>query len=450
MKKIIITFVFVAFYGLSFSQNYSFNSSFDISSKNHFKFSRNLWVLDTVLGFSGLGSTGWDYDQLEVVSARNDKGLPLILELSEKIEGTATWVNAYYGVYSYFDNDTVNQYNVKEWNTQTNNWNNDVSYFLQKQQDGKVLVEFLRYWDNENQYFYQGNKEIFTYDNNGVLSSKEDQDWDGSNWTQYLNTIFFYDENGNDTLELQQMFLGGSQWRDNWKIFRTYDDQNMLIQELQTGYDSYYDEWYLYSKTNYSYYPNGKLEQQFTQRYDENNQEWYDFSQSDYYYTDDDLIWYIEEYDLEDLSNSLKYEYTYNDNLDETSFFLYSYNSKSWTLFYKVFDEYDANFNQISYYSQMLDGSWQNFLKEEYLWNYYQTNIQDDFNEEVSVYPNPVLNVLNINVEDLVCVQIFNSLGQKLISSTNNVIDVSGLPKGNYFVVIYRENEKNIKKIVKR
>lgn len=445
MKTIISLLFSVLFFSTSLAQNLPVKSKISMYPKTN----PSHWVLDTILGYSGLGSSDWDYDQLEVVLSRNEKGLPLILELSEKIEGTATWVNVYHGEYSYFYNDTVDEYYVYEWNTQTNNWNSNATYYIDKEQDGRVIIEYERYWDNEYQYFYQGNKRIFSYDANDLIISYEDQDWYDNAWTQYLKTSFLYDENNNDTLELQQMYLGESQWRDNWKTHKIYDDQNKLIEELQEGYDSYYDEWFLYSKTTFSYYPDGKLQRQFTEGYDVDNEEWYDLSKSDYYYNDDELLWYIEEYDLETLDNSLKYEYTYNENLDETSFFLYSYNAKSWTLFYRVFDEYDENFNQTSFYSQLLDGTWQNFLKEEYLWNYYQTNVNKLDNNNVKIYPNPSSDIINIQVDNFQNATIFSLDGKKIITFNTKNVNIKNLNKGVYILKINASDKTSFTKILK-
>ncbi|WP_170117991.1 choice-of-anchor D domain-containing protein [Flavobacterium araucananum] len=63
------------------------------------------------------------------------------------------------------------------------------------------------------------------------------------------------------------------------------------------------------------------------------------------------------------------------------------------------------------------------------------------------LYPNPVIDVLKIEADvTIVLVEVFNSLGQKIISTKANKIDTSKLMSGVYFVKIEDEN-KNIQTI---
>jgi len=415
-----------------------------------------IWVLDIINGFTGLGSSDWEFDLTETVKARNSKGLPTLIETREKIEGTQTWINVYSAEISYFNNDTIFEYKLKEWNTNTNNWNTELSYYEKKDEDGKKIINFVRSWDNSSQSFTSGNKEIYTY--SGELKTiKEDNDWYNNTWEDFARTLYYYDSADNDTLELEQRFISSNNWRDNWKTKFIYDENNKKIFEQQWGYDWYWDEWFDYSKTTTSYYiTNGLVEEVFTERYDDTKAGWYDLARTDYYYTVDNLLDYKEEHDLENSNNSLKYEYTYNENNDETSFFLYSYNGSSWTLFYKVFDTYDTNGNQTSYYSQTLDGTWKNMLKEEYIWNQFTSSgietVNDDF---ISIYPNPASNLLNVNTNNKVFtnVEIVNIAGKtvrkEIISNSNCQIDISNLSSGIYFITISDKFNKMTLKFIK-
>ena len=76
-----------------------------------------------------------------------------------------------------------------------------------------------------------------------------------------------------------------------------------------------------------------------------------------------------------------------------------------------------------------------------------------DFNQsnlEVSLYPNPVRDILNIEIEnDIQSIEIYNIQGQKVLSSNQNQINVSDLASGMYLVRI-QDIDNNIatKKIV--
>jgi PKD repeat protein len=70
---------------------------------------------------------------------------------------------------------------------------------------------------------------------------------------------------------------------------------------------------------------------------------------------------------------------------------------------------------------------------------------------EITLYPNPVNNVLNINTgsNSDVEVQIINLAGQVMIKTTGRTVDVSSLPKGIYFARIFASGQSVTKKFIK-
>lgn len=76
-------------------------------------------------------------------------------------------------------------------------------------------------------------------------------------------------------------------------------------------------------------------------------------------------------------------------------------------------------------------------------------------NTKISVYPNPVENILTINASDKVdAIMIFNVLGQQvsevIIDETNKQIDVSGLANGIYMLKVISNSTQDTFKIVKK
>ncbi|MDR0790305.1 MAG: leucine-rich repeat protein [Bacteroidales bacterium] len=68
---------------------------------------------------------------------------------------------------------------------------------------------------------------------------------------------------------------------------------------------------------------------------------------------------------------------------------------------------------------------------------------------EVSIYPNPIKNVLNIGCFGKVeSIEIFNLLGQKVYAGMTTTIDVSNFAKGNYVVKVYTDKGVMTKKFV--
>jgi RHS repeat-associated protein len=68
---------------------------------------------------------------------------------------------------------------------------------------------------------------------------------------------------------------------------------------------------------------------------------------------------------------------------------------------------------------------------------------------EVSIYPNPAKDVLNIAcVDKIEGVEIFNLLGQKVYAGTKTTIDVSNFAKGNYVAKLHTDKGVTTKKFV--
>ena len=66
----------------------------------------------------------------------------------------------------------------------------------------------------------------------------------------------------------------------------------------------------------------------------------------------------------------------------------------------------------------------------------------------ISVYPNPAHDYIHVETCHGASVQIFNMIGQCVLSSTETEINVSTLPKGVYFVTVFTENQKIVERII--
>jgi hypothetical protein len=81
-------------------------------------------------------------------------------------------------------------------------------------------------------------------------------------------------------------------------------------------------------------------------------------------------------------------------------------------------------------------------------------DIQDSVFVKATIYPNPTsgeVNILNITLEQA---NVYNELGQLLKSftlnsnNTNNTINLSGLPKGVYYIYLINQDAASAKKII--
>ncbi|WP_374539743.1 LamG-like jellyroll fold domain-containing protein [Flavobacterium sp.] len=111
-----------------------------------------------------------------------------------------------------------------------------------------------------------------------------------------------------------------------------------------------------------------------------------------------------------------------------------------------------TNIDKFFVYNRALSVQEINLLKDQ-----HQAFLSvNDFNSpellEAEIYPNPVQDVLIINVDNAIkSVEVFTLQGQKVLNSTSNEVDMSSLNSGIYLVKITDENNSiATKKVVKR
>ena len=70
--------------------------------------------------------------------------------------------------------------------------------------------------------------------------------------------------------------------------------------------------------------------------------------------------------------------------------------------------------------------------------------------EAVSVYPNPVRDLLSVKAEGLLSVEVYNFVGQQVMVSRESLLDLSSLMEGIYFIRVVCEGGMITKQIVKQ
>jgi hypothetical protein len=75
------------------------------------------------------------------------------------------------------------------------------------------------------------------------------------------------------------------------------------------------------------------------------------------------------------------------------------------------------------------------------------TENEDDF---VALYPNPVKDRLFVKAEGLQMVEVFNLMGQQVLVSEDDTIDLDSVGQGIYFVRVTAEGKVVTKRIVKQ
>ena len=68
----------------------------------------------------------------------------------------------------------------------------------------------------------------------------------------------------------------------------------------------------------------------------------------------------------------------------------------------------------------------------------------------VAMYPNPVKNQLYVTTENLQSIEVYNIVGQQVLVTQKDVVDMSALTEGIYFVRVISDGKMITKRIVKQ
>ncbi len=77
-------------------------------------------------------------------------------------------------------------------------------------------------------------------------------------------------------------------------------------------------------------------------------------------------------------------------------------------------------------------------------------NVPENESESVAVYPNPVKDRLTVKAENLESVEVYNLMGQRVLSTMSPTVDMSGLYQGVYFIRLTADGKTVTKRIVKQ
>tara|TARA_R110002050_G_scaffold300136_1_gene467858 strand:- start:12234 stop:12593 length:360 start_codon:yes stop_codon:yes gene_type:complete len=88
-----------------------------------------------------------------------------------------------------------------------------------------------------------------------------------------------------------------------------------------------------------------------------------------------------------------------------------------------------------------------NLFNLGYISNESPLSVETYNNEnEIKIYPNPTSDSISVNT-DVIEINIFNTVGQIITNSNQNIVDVSNLEAGMYFINIL--SKKNLYKTIK-
>lgn len=354
--------------------------------------------------------------------------IELTSSLTESYNGN-TWENGYKTEYSYSVNGNVTEVNDLFWDSSI--WKTDNKTFYTYNADNKVTVELNQNFDSDTSLISDEYRANFTYSSNGDLIEILEQDFNGSTWDNFYKTDFTYTNN---------RVSGGLSYE--------WNGANWVFDEVS-------------SKIDINYNTNGTISS-FT----------------------------FEEWDGANWAAGIRLILTYNSE-DKLSLTDSQYwDGTAWTSLYKVANTYDTNGNLVaekesylvngifvdvteetatfntselmsSFIHPFKDKTGIDFLTEpngivnkiltrssgdsnRTTYNYSEATASNkDFNSiPFIVYPNPASSFLKVDDSSfsLENMQIFNLVGQKLLSTTKNQLNIERLINGVYLLKVQNIN----------
>ena len=413
-----------------------------------------IWVNDSIVYFDYAGDDQWLPTDLYRVTNRNGYGSNTS-GIKDKLDfDLFEWVPNYKDTTVYYFNNTKKSYLEMKWNEETKEYS-DTSLYKVYNEAGSVVKSILR----SGNY---GSKYVFFYDENGNDTLFINYQWDNekNNWYFYYSDESTYDEDGNIATEtfklldsntdsifydskyvydfangLQRkvtMFLWDKEtksWVDLLQWSYHYNNLNQKDTVIGKRFN-YSGEWVNSEKTVYSYNIIGKYNSIYEYRWDS---VWVNKQKKTYAYINDEY--------LTDYSN-----------------FYWSSDSLRWDIDSKNIYTYDDNFNKLKkiHYRRDYEGVFDKSSAIAYSWSEFEVSgIEENDYSKIDIFPNPVKDYFTIDcesVDDINDVNIYSMQGKPVRSLHNvrdKVIDIQDLEKGLYIIEVNTIKGKKYNKIIK-
>jgi len=269
--------------------------------------------------------------------------------------------------------------------TGTGNWTN--RQFVSYSYDGDELSEVIyQNWDGND--WLNKTKEVYNY--NGDVTTVLYWDWNGNTWSSDELWTYTY---GNGSIEVLIQYMQGGAWQNEEKDTYSLDFDGNVIEILVEDWVG--TSWVNYRKTTYNY-----EDHVFTSKLIEgwNGSSWESVYLSNYVYENGNAIQGI----CEMMSGG---EWAPADGPIEMA---YGYNAAS------------INFNCHKVEATYID----------------LTGIEENTQASFIVYPMPAENEIQIQAESFQKAEIYSLMGQKLMESTTESMNVGALSQGIYLLKV--------------
>ncbi len=375
--------------------------------------------------------------------------------------------------YYYNSNGWCNERIIKD--SLNGNWKNSARYLYTYDANGNYTDIVGQSWANNN--WRNGSRELKTYNTNEDILTHNSYYWDtvASSWVvSSFQHEYFYNSNNKLIKHLQAYFSNGVP-TDSSRTTSTYDANWNEITNLREGWTSTNPNWVTIQKWLNVYDGNNNLDSTYNLIWNSTNlifdtsyltlytcdaqdniteylnkqkvgSSWQNMSKQSYYFDANNNQTAYEYYYWDMMSNSWlltsQTQNSYNSLNLTTSIYNMDFNSTLGMLVnsYKSTYYYDTNDNLEFYIAENWDlntASWVLSYKAHYFYQCGNLGLDDTKNTLVKCYPNPVSELLKIQLNNESRIEIYSLSMTKMAESTSSfshAIDVSSFAPGMYFI----------------
>ena len=391
-----------------------------------------------------------------------------------------------------------------EWDFNTSMWVGSGREEFSYNYNGNLTEQVDLYWNGSSWQYYD--KTEYTYNANGLLSKEIDSQWSGSQWEESNKYEYTYDASGKISEE-KYFYWDGIQWIEDGKIEYTYDLNGNLIEEMQRYWDG--TQWMSSQKREYTWDASGNVTEEIN--YYWSAMQWSPSYKYEYAYNGNgkkiqeiESYWVMTQWEL-----GYKSEFGYNANGKLTQEIFSFWDGMSWELSEKLERTIDANGNVPTEVFYIWDGTqWEEDYKQDLTYNntysfndlvlpftileeaedyfnhmatqfveseidsttgnwiasfkgtlhYSSVNVNSVFDvetAEISVYPNPVSDQLQIRISNwngVASFQLLDVQGRLLLSknvTNQDQIDLSQFSNGLYVYKLIFDGHTSTGKLIK-
>lgn len=367
---------------------------------------------------------------------------------------------------STFQADTLETLFLRQtWDTTSSSWTNVEKTERTFNANAKETETSQYQWNVGTSAWKGIQREMFVYNPQGLRIEREIMSWDlgTSAFIKFFKTLFVYNNAGSIISETFQYWNSVSGIYETSEVrTNTYNANNVLISARATNLNTTTGLTVSASRTTITLNSSDKQLVFFSEDSSAAaGGAWRPFRKWTYTYdaNGNKTSELSELRQLGDtLSNSYRQSSTYNANnqLLTNAYDSWILSTSSWSPNYSSLDEYNSDgfrtANEFASGWNTTGNYFNSHSRREFQCTLVSVGILSVVNANISIYPNPTNNILNIQIDATIeAISVYNFQGQNVLNVSNtNQLDLSNLAEGAYIVQINTDKGTARKTIIKQ